>query len=194
MFITSRRGNDPARAVIRADFQYQNREIIHWLVMPERCRIGRWLQRFRTGSMTTRVNLHANHLDQGASRFLYSRTTGAALPRDDESGPLGRANRQRSTSTQRLCWTLVEEVARSWVPTSARSGAAVDTPSASRSPCPALQRGKAAHRYCLIKSLGFQLWSKNACLGPYKRTITRKPLPGTVRIQFLPVPGDSGPK
>lgn len=44
------------------------------------------------------------------------------------------------------------------------------------------------------ESPGFQALSKNAWVGLYNRKITKKRSPGTVRIQFLPVPGESGPK
>ena len=43
-------------------------------------------------------------------------------------------------------------------------------------------------------SLGFQVRSQIACVGPYIQKITKKPLPGSVLSQFLPAPGDAGPK
>jgi hypothetical protein len=43
-------------------------------------------------------------------------------------------------------------------------------------------------------SPGFHVLLKKACFGPYRRMITKKPLSGSVLSQFLPAPGELGPK
>jgi len=42
-----------------------------------------------------------------------------------------------------------------------------------------------ANYWIFSKSLGFQVWSKKGCLGPYRRRMAKKPSPGIVFSQFF---------